>query len=86
MSDICDGEEYKKYSSEGGILSAANPANVSLIMNTEGVAIFRSSRVSLWPVWLALNELPPTLHVRFSKGNMLLAGFWFARSKPVMCT
>lgn len=59
-----------------------NLANVSFIMNTDGVAIFHSSKVSLWPVWLAINELPPAL--RFSKCNMLLAGLWFAKAKPVM--
>jgi len=26
--------------------------------NTDGVAVFRSSTTSLWPVWLAVNELP----------------------------
>ena len=34
--------------------------NISLTLNTDGVAIFKSSKNSLWPVWLVINELPPT--------------------------
>ena len=37
-----------------------NPANVSLLVNTDGVSIFRSSKCSLWPIWLVINELPPS--------------------------
>ena len=29
-----------------------------LTLNTDGVAIFRSSKTSVWPVWLVINELP----------------------------
>ena len=56
IQDVYDGEQYMKHS---GFLS--NPANVSLTCNTDGVAIFRSSSVSIWPVWLALNELPKAM-------------------------
>ena len=28
-------------------------------MNTDGVAVFKSSKKSLWPIWLVINELPP---------------------------
>ena len=35
-----------------------HPENVSLSCNTDGVALFRSSTTSLWPVWLTVNELP----------------------------
>ena len=36
----------------------SKPENVSLRLNTDGVAIFRSSNVSIWPVWIIVNELP----------------------------
>ena len=36
------------------------PANLSLVCNTDGVHIFKSSKYAIWPVWLAINELPPS--------------------------
>ena len=46
IHDIWDGEEYRKHSRPGGFLSSTYPANVSFIMNTDGVSIFHSSKVS----------------------------------------
>ncbi len=37
----------------------SNQATVSFTLNTGGVALYRSSTVSIWPVWLVVNELPP---------------------------
>ena len=59
IRDIYDGCEYRKYV-QCEFLSAHNKANVSLTLNTDGVDIYRSSKYSLWPVWLQINELPPT--------------------------
>ena len=33
--------------------------HLSLMVNTDGVSIFRSSNYSLWPVYFVINELPP---------------------------
>ena len=54
VSDVYDGLKYKRQ----GFLKSCN--NISFIVNTDGVAIFRSSKKSLWPVWLVVNELPPS--------------------------
>lgn len=57
LQDVTDGRAYRKHShflSERG--------NVSFLLNTDGVNLFRSSSISLWPIWLVVNELPP--HVR----------------------
>lgn len=53
IRDIYDGEGYKHHSH-----FLDQPANVSLLLNTDGVAIFHSSKVSLWPIWVIVNELP----------------------------
>ena len=53
IADIYDGESYKKHSD-----FLCQPTNVSLTLNTDGVALYRSSKVSLWPVWFIVNELP----------------------------
>lgn len=52
--DVYCGKEYRKHS------SLTSPNNISLTLNTDGVAIFRSSKCSLWPVWLVINELQPS--------------------------
>lgn len=56
ITDIIDGKYYAKLCEEGQFLS--NPSNISLIFNTDGAPLYKSSKVSLWPVFLAVNELP----------------------------
>lgn len=34
---------------------------ISLKLNTDGVAIFQSSQFGVWPLFLLVNELPPSL-------------------------
>ena len=54
IRDIYDGALYQKHRQLLMI-----PGNVSFLMNTDGVLIFRSSMYSIWPVWLVMNGLPP---------------------------
>ena len=58
IRDIFDAREYRKHV-QSGFLSEQNKANVSLTLNTDGVEIYKSSKYSLWPIWLQINELPP---------------------------
>ena len=81
VEDIYDGLLYKKLSSEG-ILSS--PDNVSFIMKTDGVPVFKSSKVSIWPLYLVINELP--YGTRMANENMIFAGLWFGEKKPAMWT
>ncbi len=57
IRDIYDGREYQKHSPL--LCNSSNRANVSFLCNTDGVAIFKSSKGSLWPIWIVINELPP---------------------------
>ena len=50
-----DGALYKKHSS-----FVSSPGNITMVVNTDGVQIFRSSKFFVWPLWLIVNELPPT--------------------------
>ena len=81
VEDIYDGLLYKKLASEG-ILSS--PDNLSFLMNTDGVPVFKSSKVSIWPLYLIINELP--YHKRMANENMIFAGLWFGEKKPAMWT
>lgn len=58
----------------------SSDANISAIFNTDGVPLYSSSSVKLWPIFLAVNELPPS--ERFAKGNMILAGIWQGKGNP----
>ena len=78
IEDIYDGAMYKKMMEEGQPLSNKN--NFSYCFNSDGLPVFKSSKYSLWPIFLMINELPPRL--RFS--NLILAGLWFGKVEPKM--
>ena len=56
MEDIMDGKYYIKLCEKGQF--PHNKSNISLIFSTDGAPLYSSSSVSLWPVFLAVNELP----------------------------
>ena len=57
VQDIYDGLEYRKIERK---FSSENKAYVTLLCNTDGVQIYNSSKYSIWPIWLIINELPPS--------------------------
>ena len=81
-SDIYDGKLYKSYFDFSGPLSC--PDNISFTFNTDGAAVFKSSNVSVWPLFMVINELP--YNIRMKKENMILTGLWFGKQKPSMGT
>ena len=56
--------------------------HLGLILNTDGIPLFKSSKSSAWPVFFEIANLPPTL--RFRHDNVLIAGLWVGRHKPDM--
>ena len=54
--------------------------NITLVMNSDGVRIINSGKQSLWPVWLAIANLPPIKRCMFR--NIVLARLWFGKGKP----
>lgn len=80
--DVYDGDLYKSYYEKEGPLSKQE--NVSFTFNTDGAPVFKSSKISVWPLFLVINELPYKL--RMLKENMLMAGLWFGPHKPAMGT
>ncbi|XP_072019667.1 uncharacterized protein [Amphiura filiformis] len=79
IEDLYDGKIYKNMFDNEGPLS--NPYNISFCWNTDGVPVFKSSKFSLWPIYLSINELD--VKYRMRKENMVFAGLWFGDSKPV---
>ena len=80
ITDITDGEAYLLLKKEGNFLYNKN--NITLTLFTDGVPLFKSSGVSMWPVYLLINEVPR--NQRFRKKNMLLWGVWQGTGKPMM--
>ncbi|XP_073724631.1 uncharacterized protein [Misgurnus anguillicaudatus] len=78
ISDIYDGYMYAQLSKAGELLS--DPNNFSFNFNSDGSPLYKSSKFSIWPIQLHLNELPPK--IRFQ--NVMLAGLWFGAREPVM--
>ena len=56
LTDIIDGQLYQSLASGGGPL--ADEHNISVVLNTDGAAVFCSTNYSFWPVLLMINELP----------------------------
>ncbi|XP_035681270.1 uncharacterized protein LOC118419094 [Branchiostoma floridae] len=76
IEDITDGLVYKS------IHELQDPRNISFLMNTDGIKVFRSSNYGLWPVYYSINELPFSMRTR--RENIVFAGLWFGDWKPVM--
>lgn len=83
-SDIMDGKRYRRLSENNDPLSLKYPYNISFTWNTDGVPVFKSSKFSLWPFFLTINELP--YKERMKKENMIFTGFWYGPHKPFMLT
>jgi len=80
IEDVFDGALYQSLYKHSGILS--EKFNISLKVNTDGVAIFKSSSYHLWPVYFQINELPP--NKRTLSKYRILAGLWCGKKKPDM--
>ena len=55
-----------------------------IVFNTDGVSPFKSSRVTVWPMLIALSNLPP--NIRWNKDNLIVSSLWVGETKPPMDT
>lgn len=78
FEDVYDGEIYKEFSANNDL--SLNQYNFSYTLNTDGCKAADHSKVTIWPVYLMLHELPD--HLR--KKNMILVGLWVAKEEPPM--
>ena len=53
---------------------------LQLVFNTDGAPVFKSNKLSVWPLWVQIYNLPPVL--RSSYANICLMGLWYGESKP----
>ena len=76
--DITDGSFYRLLLEEGQFLAGDNC--ISGIFNTDGIPLYTSAKVKLWPIFIAINEIP--LCQRFARENMVLVGIWQGKASP----
>ncbi|KAG5862658.1 hypothetical protein JTB14_017772 [Gonioctena quinquepunctata] len=74
MTDVHDGQIFKN------LRSSQRKFSYTYNFNTDGAAVFNSSKLSMWPIQLVINELPPKQRFR----NVILAAMWFGKCEPDM--
>ncbi|KAH3784411.1 uncharacterized protein LOC127841683 [Dreissena polymorpha] len=77
-------QQLKEILKRDGMLKKIENGNVTLTMNTDGIPLYNSSSVSLWPVLFTINNLPP--NERFLTQNLLIWGLWQGSGKPCFKT
>ena len=72
ISDIHDSDYYREFlkSEEGS--SIINGYGFTMSISTDGVNPSDKSKISLWPVYLVINEIP--IGQRYCLDNILIAG------------
>ena len=73
IEDVHDGIMYRKV-----VPKESNVIHLTYNANTDGANIFNSSKRSLWPLQISINELPPS--IRFK--NIILAALWITSREP----
>ncbi|KAK3923616.1 hypothetical protein KUF71_002024 [Frankliniella fusca] len=74
IEDIYDGTFYRSF--EGSL----GPLDITLMWNTDGLSLYKSSNYQIWPIYFTINELPPEL--RHKEENLILGGIAIGYEKP----
>ena len=77
LSDIWSGAYLRQLSGEGRYFSNCD----NLAISTDGVPLFKSSNISLWPVYFTILNLPPAIHMNAE--SVLMAGLWYGKKPPM---
>jgi len=56
--------------------------NFSCCINTDGVKLFKASKLSVWPLFLSINELD----FKVRRDHTILVGLWFGSEKATLDT
>ncbi|CAD6230233.1 GSCOCG00006713001-RA-CDS [Cotesia congregata] len=80
LKDINDGKIYKKLLSSESENLLCNKYNFSYTFNTDGCQLAKSSKLSIWPIYITINELPPKLRSK----NLIMTGIWVDKVEPDM--
>lgn len=78
ITDIYDGQAYKKF--VNSLPYNDKKCYVNVTFNTDGAQAFKSSKKSLWPIYLMINEIPLDKRSQF----IIPCSIWFGESHPDM--
>lgn len=78
LSDIYDGKMYRKLIKS--LSEEHKNCYVTASFNTDGAPKFKSSKCSIWPLYLQINEIPAQDRLN----NLITCGLWFNKKKPDM--
>eukprot|EP00731_Ephydatia_muelleri_P012555 Em0006g1449a len=78
--DLQDGSKYRALMQPGEFLSV--PEHIGLILCSDGIPVFKSSGLQLWPIELCIANLPP--EIRYNVQYLLVGGLWLGSVKPDM--
>ncbi|CAF0975863.1 unnamed protein product [Brachionus calyciflorus] len=74
LEDINDGLIYNN------VLKNETKNFFTFLLNTDGISISEKSRLSIWPIFLTINEIPIT--TRYCLENVIIAGLSVSFGKP----
>ncbi|RMZ95014.1 hypothetical protein BpHYR1_017555, partial [Brachionus plicatilis] len=81
IADVKDGSLYKDFKACFKSHEKNDYQKIySFILNTDGISISDKSKISIWPLYLAINELP--IGERYHINNILIAGILVSNGKP----
>ncbi|XP_077061893.1 uncharacterized protein LOC143714556 [Siphateles boraxobius] len=78
VSDIQCGAEYEKLKQSGRV----GADDISIIWNCDGIPVFNSNNIQIWPIQCQIIELLP----KDRQANICIPCLWFGNSKPNMVT
>ena len=78
IEDFPDGILYKEF--VNSLPHNERDNFVTVTFNSDGVPVFESSKFSMWPIQLIINELP----VKVRNSKPVTCGLWFGKDKPDM--
>jgi len=81
LRDVWDGAALKPLVAQGQFFSDKH--HLALSLSTDGIPLFKSSKLSLWPVYLIILNLP-IKYIRTKSQNIVLCGVWAGPTKPLM--
>lgn len=78
VNDITNSREYLKF--RNSVPQNVKKSYASCLFNSDGSPVFKSSKNSIWPIQIILNELPAEVRMN----SPVTWALWFGRDKPNM--
>lgn len=78
FSDILDGAMYQDF--RNNLPEDEKHQYATLMFNTDGAPLYKSSSYSIWPIYLQVNEFP----FNILTNELIVSGLWFGKNKPDM--